>query len=566
MIEICKKDAAGIIIIKNDGGGNMKTNHWWHNRVIYQIYPRSFCDSNQDGIGDIPGIISKLDYLVDLGVGAIWLSPVYRSPNADNGYDISDYQDINPEYGTLDDMKRLLAEAEARNIKIIMDLVINHTSDEHGWFQQSIDPASPYHDYYIWRPGRVKNGRELPPNNWQSQFTGSAWTKHPKNGLYYLHLFTPKQPDLNYHNERVIEEVKNLMKFWLDLGVAGFRCDVINMIYKTTLDDGKPRIFQIGQEHYLSQKGSHLILKRFHDEVWQPYGAYTVGETVNLDAMTAQQYTDGQLETVFQFDHTNVDQWLLPIFRIKYHPEKMARTLKKWQEVLPWNTLFFENHDIPRSISRFGDVGKHRVASGKMLATLIMTLRGIPFVYQGQEIGTLNTPFRDMKEIDDVSSQNVYKILRSYHIGHRLAWKMILGFCRDHARTPMAWSDGPNGGFSTVKPWLRDNGHTDAINVKADQTDPDSIWNYYRELIRFRNQSKALQVGTIRIEQPAREVLSYVREYRDESVAVLINLGSKTRNLPKSVRGTKIFSNRRVDDDFSISKLEPYQAIVFSAK
>jgi oligo-1,6-glucosidase len=371
---------------------------------------------------------------------------------------------------------------------------------------------------------------------------------------------------LNYRNEKVIEEVERMMKFWLDLGVAGFRCDVINMIYKTSLEDGKPRVYQMGHEHYLSQNGSHLILKRLHDEVWEPYGAYTVGETVGLDPMTAQKYTDGQLETVFQFDHTSVDQWLLPIFQIKYRPEKMARTLKKWQEILPWNTLFFENHDIPRSISRFGDESKHRVESGKMLATLILTLRGIPFVYQGQEIGTINTPFENMNEIDDVSSRNVYKILRSYHIGHRLAWKMVMGFCRDHARTPMAWTDGIHGGFSTVKPWLRDNGHTDAINVKAAQDDPDSIWHYYRKLIQFRNQSKALQIGTIQLERPAREVIAYRRTYRDETIAIVANLGPSSRKLPHNVSGKTLFSNYPLAEEFSISKLEPYQAIVFQVK
>jgi oligo-1,6-glucosidase len=540
----------------------MNETKWWHHRIIYQIYPRSFADSNDDGIGDIPGIISKLDYLKDLGVGALWLSPVYKSPNADNGYDISDYRDINPEYGTLDDMKRLIKEATARDIKIVMDLVINHTSDEHHWFQASIDPKSPYHDYYIWRPGVVRNGKELPPNNWHSQFTGSAWSKHPVNSLYYLHLFTPKQPDLNYHNPKVIEEVKSLMKFWLDLGVAGFRCDVINMIYKTSLADGKKRLFGNGQEHYLSQPGSHSILKQFHDEIWSPYGAFTVGETVGLDGQKAQAYTDEQLETVFQFDHTNADRGFLPIFENKYRPERMKRILYKWQHLLDWNTLFFENHDIPRSVSRFGDDKQFRYESATMLATLMLTLRGTPFIYQGQEIGTTNTHFNSIDELDDVSSHNVYRILRGYRLPKRIAWKMVLFFTRDHARTPMAWNKGKNGGFSNGKPWLRLNDFYETINVEEDRKSKQSIGAFYRTLIKLRNKSEALQVGTIKFSNTPKDVLSYQRTLNDEMYHIIVNLGSKNRRLTKTIQGALILSNYEISSVDLPEILHPYQILI----
>lgn len=536
---------------------------WWHQRVIYQIYPRSFCDSNGDGIGDIAGIISKLDYLKKLGIGAIWLSPIYKSPNADNGYDIADYVDINPEYGTMDDMKRLLNEAAQRDIKIIMDLVINHTSDEHHWFTQSIDPASPYHDYYIWREGRVKDGKEYPPNNWESHFTGSAWSKHPGNGLYYLHLFAPKQPDLNYHNRNVVEEVKQLMKFWLDLGVAGFRCDVINMIFKTSLDDGKKRLYAIGKEHYLSQAGSHLILKEFHDDVWQKYDAYTVGETVGLDGVKAQAYTDGELETVFQFDHTSVDQLILPIFKKKYRPALMRKTLQKWQQILPWNTLFFENHDIPRSISRFGDEGQYYYHSATMLATILMTLKGTPFVYQGQEIGCINTRFKSIDEINDVSSRNVYELVQKrFHLSKKLAFKLVMNFCRDHARTPLAWDDSHQGGFTTSSPWLRLSDSYERINVKANISDKQSIWHFYQNMIALRNSAAALQTGTITFIKQHREVLAFHRQSGNKRLTVYINLSAKSRSLTNVQTGNIVSDNYHGHGVFSLKRLAPYQAII----
>jgi len=536
--------------------------HWWHDRVIYQIYPRSFCDSNGDGVGDIPGIISKLDYLKELGIGAIWLSPVYRSPNADNGYDIADYRAINPEYGTLADMKRLLKESEHRDIKIVLDLVINHTSDEHEWFRQSIDSKSPYHDYYIWRPGRVIDGKEYPPNNWTSHFTGPAWTKHPDNGLYYLHLFTSKQPDLNYHNPRLFDEIKDMMRFWLDLGVAGFRCDVINMIYKTSLADGDKRSFAIGQEFYLSQPGSHALLKRLHDEVWEPYGAYTVGETVDLDEREAKAYVDGELETIFQFDHTKVDQWKLPLFKIRYRPAKMARTLLHWQRTLPWNTLFFENHDMPRAVSRFGNDKDQRQISAKMLAMALLTLRGVPFIYQGQEIGQINDKFTAIAQVNDAAAIGVHKILRGYHVPEWLTMKLIDNFCRDHARAPMPWNDAPHGGFTIGKPWLAVNPSYRTINVASALADTNSIWHFYRKMLEIRSRSEALRHGTITPFKVARDVLAFHRTHGNEKLTVLINLGPRQQRLNPNVGGTVIIANFALEGKATIGKLGPYQAVL----
>jgi len=540
----------------------MKKLLWWHERVIYQIYPRSFCDSNNDGIGDIPGIITKLDYLKELGIGAIWISPVYKSPNADNGYDIADYRDINPEYGTLADMKALISEASKRDIKIIMDLVINHTSDEHDWFKQSVSPDSPYHDYYIWRPGKIIKGKECPPNNWTSQFTGSAWTKHSENGLYYLHLFSPKQPDLHYHNPKVIEEVKDLMRFWLDLGVAGFRCDVINMIYKTTLDDGKNRLFNVGEEHYLSQEGSHRLLRAFHDEVWAPYGAYTVGETVGLNKAQANRYTFGELETIFQFDHTQVDQWLLPIFKIKYRPAKMRRTLLKWQQALAWNTIFFENHDVPRSVSRFGSETEFYDASAKMLAMVILTLRGTPFIYQGEEIGQTNSHFAEIGQVDDVAARNVYEILRGFGLKPSLAMHFVNNFCRDHARTPMAWKDDENGGFSAVKPWQAVNYTYPFINVEGNLKDANSIWHFYAEMIRLRSASSALKHGTITRLNVSNQVLAFKRDDEDEHLRVLINLGKKKIRISQKLIGEVIFGNYQDWQKRPTAALRPFEGII----
>lgn len=536
---------------------------WWHDRVFYQIYPRSFCDSNNDGIGDIRGIISKLDYLKSLGVGALWISPLYKSPNYDYGYDISDYYNIHEDFGTLDDFKELVTKANRLDIKIVMDLVINHTSFKHPRFIESKNPLSKYHDHYIWREGKVdKKGRKLPPNNWDSMFTGSAWTYEPSNDMWYLHLFTPEQPDLNFNNREVIEEVKNIMRYWLDLGVAGFRCDVINMIYKTSLEDGKKSKYKTGKEHYLSQPGAHKILQELHRDVLAPYDAFTVGETSDVDLENAQTFTKDELTMVFPFEHTSIDyRFNLPIFKRKYKPERMIETMKKWINNVEWNPLFLENHDLPRSLNRFGDP-KRPALSGSALAAMLLTLKGTPFIYQGQEIGMTNVDFKDIRELKDVSSINVYNMLhKDYHLPKRLAWRFTMNFSRDHSRTPMQWNSKRYAGFSRVKPWLKVNNNYREVNVELLDKSKNNLLQHYRKLLRLRAQYKALRIGEITFIPSDKNVFIFERRLEDKNILVIINLDKRSWPLNVSLEGEVLFNNY---DDFSHHQksLRPYEVII----
>ncbi len=534
---------------------------WWHDRVIYQIYPRSFCDSNNDGIGDIKGIISKLDYLKNLGIGAIWISPLYRSPNYDYGYDISDYYNIHEDFGSLDDFKALMNKAERLDIKIIMDLVINHTSSAHPRFIESKNPLSKYHDHYIWKQGKVdKKGRKLPPNNWDSMFTGPAWTYEKDNDMWYLHLFAPEQPDLNFNNQEVIEEVKNIMRFWLDLGVAGFRCDVINMIYKTSLADGRKARYKTGKEHYISQVGAHRILKELHRDVLAPYNAFTVGETSDVDLDNAKTFTAGdELTMVFPFEHTSVDyRFNLPTFKRKYKPARMVDLMKKWILNVNWNPLFLENHDLTRSLNRFGDI-KAPSLSGTALATMLLTLKGTPFIYQGQEIGMTNVDFKHIDEIKDVSSINVYHMLKDdYHLPKRLAWRFMMNFSRDHSRTPMQWNNKRNAGFSRVKPWLKVNSDYRLVNVELLEKSKDSLLKNYQTLISLRNEYKCLQRGDITFLPTNKNILAFERTYENKMMLIVINLDKKSHNLNLNLDGEVLFSNYKDFEDHQ-RKLRPYE-------
>ena len=370
---------------------------WWKKGVVYQIYPRSFCDSDGDGIGDIPGIISKLDYLRDLGIDILWLSPVYASPNDDNGYDISDYRAVNPEFGTMRDMDRLIAAAAERGIKIIMDLVINHTSDEHEWFRRAKAGEKKYKDYYI-----IKKGKDGGlPNNWGNFFAECPWEKF-SGDEYFLHLFSKKMPDLNWNNPEVYEEIKEIIRFWLDKGIAGFRCDIINVLWKESFSDGKKHLALTGKEHYLSKEGTHDILRRLRADIFDRYGCFTVGETVLVDMKTANDLCAPErreLDMVFAFEPMECDQIIVKWFKTKFRPAKLMDILFRWQMGLGWNTLYFENHDLPRSVSRFGDDEKYRTESAKMLGAINFTLKGTPFIYEGQEIGMTNGDFTDLSEI-----------------------------------------------------------------------------------------------------------------------------------------------------------------------
>ena len=530
---------------------------WWKRKIIYQIYPMSFCDSNGDGIGDLPGIISRLDYLQRLGVGALWLSPVYPSPNKDNGYDISDYCEIHPNYGTLADMDRLIAEAKKRDIRIIMDLVINHTSDRHEWFQKSRRREEPYTDFYIWRKG--EKGKK--PTNWGSFFGEDCWEYDDVRGEYYLHLFAKEQPDLNYHNEKVIAAIEDVMRFWLDRGVAGFRCDVINIIYKEAIKNGRWRPALTGCEYYLSTPGCHRVLHRLNRDVLSRYDAFTVGETVFVTPKMADDLVNPQREelcTVFSFEHMETDCFKIKWFLRKFKPDRFFACLTKWQNALPWNTVYFENHDQPRSVSRYGNDAEYHDQSAKALATLLLTLRGTPFLYEGEEIGMTNFDFPDMEKVRDVESINIWNMGKRLHLPYGLRWRMIKTKSRDNARTPMQWDDSINGGFSAGTPWLSVNGNYPRINVKRQEDDPGSVLSYYRQLIAFRNGSRVLQEGDFTELYRKNGVYAYRRACDGEALTVVISLAEGERKNPAS--GEVVYSN--YGRETAPARLAPYEALV----
>ncbi len=530
---------------------------WWKRKIIYQIYPMSFCDSNGDGIGDLPGIISRLDYLQRLGVGALWLSPVYPSPNKDNGYDISDYCEIHPNYGTLADMDRLIAEAKKRDIRIIMDLVINHTSDRHEWFQKSRRREEPYTDFYIWRKG--EKGKK--PTNWGSFFGEDCWEYDDVRGEYYLHLFAKEQPDLNYHNEKVIAAIEDVMRFWLDRGVAGFRCDVINIIYKEAIKNGRWRPALTGCEYYLSTPGCHRVLHRLNRDVLSRYDAFTVGETVFVTPKMADDLVNPQREelcTVFSFEHMETDCFKIKWFLRKFKPDRFFACLTKWQNALPWNTVYFENHDQPRSVSRYGNDAEYHDQSAKALATLLLTLRGTPFLYEGEEIGMTNFDFPDMEKVRDVESINIWNMGKRLHLPYGLRWRMIKTKSRDNARTPMQWDDSINGGFSAGTPWLSVNGNYPRINVKRQEDDPGSVLSYYRKLIAFRNGSRVLQEGDFTELYRKNDVYAYRRACDGEALTIVISLAEGERKNPAS--GEVVCSN--YGRETAPARLAPYEALI----
>ena len=503
--------------------------------VIYQIYPRSFQDTNGDGMGDLPGIISRLDYLQQLGVDTLWLSPIYLSPDADNGYDIADYKAIQPAFGTMEDFDTLVAEAKRRGIGIVMDLVINHTSDEHIWFQRALAGEKKYQDYYILRKG--KDGKM--PNNWGNFFALCPWSKFgDSEDTYYLHLFAEKQPDLNWHNPQVMEEVKDVMRFWLEKGVVGFRCDVINILYKTTLEDGKQRLALTGQEHYLSTPGCHEILQQLRREVLEPYGAFAVGETVFVDIPQAKDLCDesrGELDMVFSFEHMGCDDLGLKWFKTRLRPQRLMKILNKWQTGLNWNTVYFENHDQPRFISRFRDSGPFRKECSKMMAGLVMTLRGTPFVYEGQEFGMTNGDFANLQEIQDVESHGVEAMAKNLHIPKGMRWRMIRRGTRDNARTPVQWSPETNAGFTTGKPWLKINGNYPQVNAQTDMADSDSVFAFWKTMIHLRKTHPALIDGNFVPVHVSKNIYAYERTLDQKRLLCLFNMTGKPAKLPQQL-------------------------------
>lgn len=530
---------------------------WWKDAIVYQIYPRSFQDSNGDGIGDLPGVISRLDHLQELGVGAVWLSPVYPSPNDDNGYDISDYKDINPEYGTLEDMDRLILEAKRRGIRILMDLVVNHTSTKHEWFEKSRRKIGPYTDYYYWAPAGPEGG---PPNNWTGFFGEDCWQWDEVRGEYYLHLFARTQADLNYHCPQVLEEVKDILRFWLDRGVAGFRCDVINILWKDSLEDGKRRLALTGLEHYLSLEGTHEILRQLR-KVLDGYRAFTVGETVFVTPDMARDLCApdrGELDLLFSFEHMETDQYYIKWLKRDFRPKKFFEALIKWQKELPWNAIYLENHDQPRSIPRFGCDGYWR-ESGKLLATLLLTLRGTPFLYQGQEIGMVDFDFDGVDQLDDVESRNVNRILSAYHVPEGLKWKIIARTSRDNARTPMQWDDGPNAGFTTAdRAWLGVNRNYHFVNLADQEGDPDSIWNWYKDLAALRREREVLRRGDFLWLECTHRVFVYRRRLGAESVTVALNFSGRPARVGS---GGRLLRSNYQREGFD-GRLSPWEAVI----
>ena len=551
---------------------------WWKEAVVYQIYPRSFMDSNGDGIGDINGITEKLEYLQELGIDVIWLSPVYQSPNDDNGYDISDYQAVMTEFGTMEDFDRMLSRAHELGIKIMMDLVVNHTSDEHAWFvesKKSVD--NPYRDFYIWRKGK-EDGSE--PNNWGSCFSGSAWKYDPQTDMYFLHLFSKKQPDLNWDNPDVREHVFDMMNWWCEKGIDGFRMDVISLISKPEgLPDGVP-----GENGYADSgcaNGPHVheYLKEMNKKVLSHYNLITVGEASGVTLEEAKKYAsaDGsELNMVFQFEHVGSGPEGNNRFG-KWDSHKMSlpvwkKILSKWQTGLEgkaWNSLFLANHDQPRSVSWFGnDSAEYREISAKMLATCLHMMQGTPYVYQGEELGMCNAYFDKLEDYRDIESLNAYKELtETCGVSHEEMMGYLKRISRDNARTPMQWDDSANAGFTTGTPWIKVNSNYKTVNAKQQTTDPDSVFSYYKELIRLRHENDIIVYGEYELLEPQNEELFiYTRTWNNEQLMVLCNFTDKDVVIPAAVMA-QIPADAQILISNHVGNLEavlrPYEARVY---
>lgn len=561
--------------------GSIMGKQWWKESVVYQIYPRSFMDSNGDGIGDLRGILTKLDYLKELGIDVIWLSPVYESPNDDNGYDISDYCKIMNEFGTMEDWDELLHEMHKRNMKLMMDLVVNHTSDEHNWFIESCKSKdNKYRDYYIWRPG--KEGKE--PNNWGAAFSGSAWQYDEMTDEYYLHLFSKKQPDLNWDNEKVRQDVYDMMKFWLEKGIDGFRMDVINFISK---EDGLPAVetdeegYVSGHKHFMNGPNIHKYLHEMNEDVLSQYDIMTVGEMPGVTTEEAKLYTGEarkELQMVFQFEHMDLDSGEGGKWDVKpCSLLTLKQNLTKWQKALEqtgWNSLYWNNHDQPRVVSRFGNDGAYHTESAKMLATVLHMMKGTPYIYQGEEIGMTNVRFESIDEYRDIETLNMYKekvIERGEDIDKVMQSLYIKG--RDNARTPMQWDDREHAGFTTGEPWIAVNPNYKEINVKQAIQDEESIFYYYKKLIELRKNNEIVVYGTYDlILENNPSIFAYVRTYGEEKLLVIANFTADecVFELPEDIiysEAELLIHNYDVENVLIENiTLRPYEAMVFKLK
>ena len=544
---------------------------WWKEAVAYQIYPRSFMDSNNDGIGDLQGIISKLDYLKDLGIDVIWICPVYKSPNDDNGYDISDYQDIMSDFGTMEDFNELLSEIHKRNMKIIIDLVINHTSDEHPWFIESrSSKQNPKRDWYIWREG--KDNKE--PNNWESIFKGSAWEYDENTKEYYLHLFSKKQPDLNWKNEDMRNEIYKMINWWLDKGIDGFRVDAISHINKeeglVDMDNPDNLKYVPSFDKHMNVEGIHDYLRELKENTFSKYDIVTVGEANGVKAEQATDWVgenDGKFNMLFQFEH--IDLWNSSEFNLP----NLKKVWNKWQVNLEndgWNALFIENHDITRVVSSWGDDTRFLKESAKALGLLYFMHKGTPFIYQGQEIGMTNVKFNDINEYDDIRSINEYNQLINQGMSPKDALEHIWNTSRDNTRTPMQWDDSLNAGFSKSNPWIHVNPNYKYINVKEQLEDDDSILNFYKKMIKIKKSSECLIYGKYNlILEDDTNIFAYERILNDEKFLVICNLKSESSNYKYEKLTLKyenlILSNYNVDahKDLNNFELKPWEARLY---
>ncbi len=552
-----------------------RQSQWWKDAIVYQIYPRSFLDTNGDGIGDLNGITQRLDYIQALGADVIWLCPIYASPNDDNGYDISDYRAIHPDFGTMADFECLLSEAHKRSIRIVMDLVVNHTSDEHAWFTASrVNRTNLYRDYYIWRDGRNNN----PPNNWGSWFGGSAWEYDETSGQYYLHIFSKKQPDLNWDNPAVRSDIFNMMRWWLDLGVDGFRMDVISLISKPhDLQDG-PQTGDYGDLSSLCLNGPHVheYLREMNAQVLSQYDIMTIGETPNVTPAEALLYagTDrGELNMVFQFEHVSLSDGPLGKWcEQKTDLRALKAVLANWQLSLytrGWNCLFWSNHDQPRAVSKFGDDRpEFRSRSAKMLATCIYLMQGTPYIYQGEELGMTNAPLEKLEDCRDIESINAYhRLVDSDRVAGDQMMRYIRQAGRDNARTPMQWTSGAQAGFTAGTSWIGVNPNYLEINAESAEGNPDSVLFYYRALLQFRKNNPVVSKGDFVVFYPESDsIFAYSRQYKGETLCVFCNFTDVEVPLPYAPPSIHHIELRNYPEKAPLLSLRPFEAVVYYAK
>lgn len=564
----------------------MMTNNieWWRDSVVYQVYPKSFNDSNDDGIGDIPGIIEKLDYLQKLGVDVIWLNPIYKSPQVDNGYDISNYREIYSKFGTMDDFEKLLSETHKRHMRLILDLVVNHTSDQHPWFKEAKkSKENPYHDYYIWKDG---DGKKL-PNNWGSSFGGPTWEYIDKLGQYYLHLFAKQQPDLNWENPKVRQDVYDIMRFWLNKGVDGFRMDVISLLSKDPSYPDGPVIQNKACGSYYKGAANgpkiHDYLQEMNKEVLSKYDIVTVGETPHTGIEDAVKYTDSkrhELNMVFHFDHMHLDYDENGKFSTKrFKLSELKEVFTRWQEGMAqhdgWNSLYWSNHDQARPVTRFGaDDTKWRIQSAKMLGTILHMQQGTPFIFEGEEIGMTNTKFGSIDDYNDIETKDIYHdFINNKKLGYDYTMKSIYLKSRDNARTPMQWTDGENAGFTGGTPWMKLNPNYKEINVQNALGDSNSVFYYYKKLIELRHELPIITTGKyVLLDKDNESTYSYLRKTDNEVLYVNGNFTADNQvvEIPKTLKGKEgqvvisNFDSKATNDDKI--ELPPYGAVVYLYK